>query len=441
MGTGDKRALEAASQAVSSPLLETSVEGARSILLSITGGVRPVAVGGQRGGQDRPGGRAPRREHHLRRDGRREAGRGRGVDHRRRHRVRRRQAAAPTSRCASRPASRASRRTREREPARAGRSSGGGAHATSTSPSSSLGSDGCVEGRRRRRPSAHRGGGGGCAARRRRRGGRRAGRDDAHGFVCRAAADRPGRRRLHARLPARRGGRAAGLLRRGAGPRARAHGPRAARAVDVSFGDASQLFHVGAASVGAYGMPAGICEAHRALRHAAAARARGARGAAAARRRRRQRARRPTCSRSSTASSASRGEARADVRRAERRGSTTASPSSPTRSSASPAKGADPFYTGDIAEAVCRAVARGGGMLTPRDLRAYEVIAREPVRAAYRGREIITNPPPSAGGILIAATLEQLDAGRVDGGRARARPAPAHARRSSSSSVPPRTSR
>jgi cell division protein FtsZ len=38
MGQGDKRALEAAQQAVSSPLLETSVEGARSILLSITGG-------------------------------------------------------------------------------------------------------------------------------------------------------------------------------------------------------------------------------------------------------------------------------------------------------------------------------------------------------------------------------------------------------------------
>jgi cell division protein FtsZ len=38
MGTGDKRAIEAAEQAVSSPLLETSVEGARAILLSITGG-------------------------------------------------------------------------------------------------------------------------------------------------------------------------------------------------------------------------------------------------------------------------------------------------------------------------------------------------------------------------------------------------------------------
>jgi cell division protein FtsZ len=38
MGVGENRATEAALQAVSSPLLETSMDGARSILLSITGG-------------------------------------------------------------------------------------------------------------------------------------------------------------------------------------------------------------------------------------------------------------------------------------------------------------------------------------------------------------------------------------------------------------------
>jgi cell division protein FtsZ len=38
MGTGDRRAIDAAEQAVASPLLETSMEGAKSILLSITGG-------------------------------------------------------------------------------------------------------------------------------------------------------------------------------------------------------------------------------------------------------------------------------------------------------------------------------------------------------------------------------------------------------------------
>jgi cell division protein FtsZ len=38
MGSGERRAIDAAEQAVASPLLETSMEGARSILLSITGG-------------------------------------------------------------------------------------------------------------------------------------------------------------------------------------------------------------------------------------------------------------------------------------------------------------------------------------------------------------------------------------------------------------------
>jgi cell division protein FtsZ len=38
MGTGDSRARTAAERAISSPILDTSIDGARSILLSITGG-------------------------------------------------------------------------------------------------------------------------------------------------------------------------------------------------------------------------------------------------------------------------------------------------------------------------------------------------------------------------------------------------------------------
>ena len=38
MGTGDRRAMDAVEHAIESPLLETSLDGARSILLSITGG-------------------------------------------------------------------------------------------------------------------------------------------------------------------------------------------------------------------------------------------------------------------------------------------------------------------------------------------------------------------------------------------------------------------
>src|SRR3984893_4682782 len=33
------------------------------------------------------------------------------------------------------------------------------------------------------------------------------------------------------------------------------------RGIDVSFGDAAQVFHIGAASCGVYGTPAGVCEA------------------------------------------------------------------------------------------------------------------------------------------------------------------------------------
>ena len=71
---------------------------------------RPLAVGGQRGGPGRRRGRASRREHHLRRDGRRQA-RGAGLGHGRGDRLRReaRVARATSARpaCASRRASRA----------------------------------------------------------------------------------------------------------------------------------------------------------------------------------------------------------------------------------------------------------------------------------------------------------------------------------------------
>lgn len=39
IGTGDNRTVEAAKQAIASPLLETSIDGARGVLLNITGGV------------------------------------------------------------------------------------------------------------------------------------------------------------------------------------------------------------------------------------------------------------------------------------------------------------------------------------------------------------------------------------------------------------------
>jgi gamma-glutamyltranspeptidase/glutathione hydrolase len=48
-------------------------------------------------------------------------------------------------------------------------------------------------------------------------------------------------------------------------------------------------------------------------------------------------------------------------------------------------------------------------MLTREDLAAYGTIVREPVRVRYRDREVLTNPPPNAGGILLAYALALLE--------------------------------
>jgi gamma-glutamyltranspeptidase/glutathione hydrolase len=73
------------------------------------------------------------------------------------------------------------------------------------------------------------------------------------------------------------------------------------------------------------------------------------------------------------------------------------------------AEGPDFLYTGDVAAAVSDWVLERGGLVTREDLASYEVIEREPARARYRGREVITNPPPSSGGILIAYALDLLE--------------------------------
>ncbi len=76
------------------------------------------------------------------------------------------------------------------------------------------------------------------------------------------------------------------------------------------------------------------------------------------------------------------------------------------------AEGPGFLYSGDVAAAVSDWVLERGGMLSRDDLAGYEVLEREPARVTYRGREVLTNPPPSSGGILIAdalGILERLD--------------------------------
>jgi gamma-glutamyltranspeptidase/glutathione hydrolase len=73
------------------------------------------------------------------------------------------------------------------------------------------------------------------------------------------------------------------------------------------------------------------------------------------------------------------------------------------------AEGAEPFYRGEVATALGDFVVDRGGTLALADLASYEAIERRPIRASFRGTEVLTNPPPSSGGILIAYCLGLLE--------------------------------
>ncbi|HEV2790503.1 MAG TPA: gamma-glutamyltransferase [Solirubrobacterales bacterium] len=73
------------------------------------------------------------------------------------------------------------------------------------------------------------------------------------------------------------------------------------------------------------------------------------------------------------------------------------------------AEGAEPFYRGEVAAAISDFVVGHGGTLGRGDLASYEAVERPPIAAPFRGTEVLTNPPPSSGGILIAYTLGLLE--------------------------------
>jgi gamma-glutamyltranspeptidase/glutathione hydrolase len=73
------------------------------------------------------------------------------------------------------------------------------------------------------------------------------------------------------------------------------------------------------------------------------------------------------------------------------------------------AEGEDLFYRGAMAERIVRDSRQHGGHLTAADLAGYHVAVRQPLAADYRGARLLTNPPPSSGGLLIAFALSLLE--------------------------------
>jgi len=77
--------------------------------------------------------------------------------------------------------------------------------------------------------------------------------------------------------------------------------------------------------------------------------------------------------------------------------------------------GARELYEGDLGRELVRFLADDGGLITREDLAEYRVIWRRPIRASYEGREFVSNPPPSSGGVLVGYALSLLHRLRVEG--------------------------
>jgi len=67
------------------------------------------------------------------------------------------------------------------------------------------------------------------------------------------------------------------------------------------------------------------------------------------------------------------------------------------------------LYSGQIAENLVKEMQEQKGLITMDDLHAYKVVERQPLRIRYRDTEILTNSPPSLGGIKLALSLFLLE--------------------------------
>ncbi len=70
------------------------------------------------------------------------------------------------------------------------------------------------------------------------------------------------------------------------------------------------------------------------------------------------------------------------------------------------AEGPKAFYEGKVAAAVAQAAQSAGGALTTKDLAAYRPTERKPIHVRWEGYDVYTMPPPSAGGMMLAQTLQ-----------------------------------
>ncbi len=71
--------------------------------------------------------------------------------------------------------------------------------------------------------------------------------------------------------------------------------------------------------------------------------------------------------------------------------------------------GAKGFYEGETAQLIVEEMQRGNGIITLEDLKNYSAKSRPAIEFNYRNYHIISFPPPSSGGLLIAQMLKMIE--------------------------------
>ncbi|MGY3591841.1 gamma-glutamyltranspeptidase/glutathione hydrolase [Bradyrhizobium sp. USDA 4341] len=72
-------------------------------------------------------------------------------------------------------------------------------------------------------------------------------------------------------------------------------------------------------------------------------------------------------------------------------------------------QGEGALHGGPLGDQLIECVERNGGFLSRKDLTSYRIVERQPIRACYRGWEIVGPPPPAASGLHIAQMLNILE--------------------------------
>ncbi len=71
--------------------------------------------------------------------------------------------------------------------------------------------------------------------------------------------------------------------------------------------------------------------------------------------------------------------------------------------------GAREFYEGETARRIAADMKQHNGLITLDDMRRYVAKERTPLRATYRGYEVVSMPPPSSGGAVLIEMLNILE--------------------------------